>query len=241
MTQIKSDIDRGRLYKISPSGLYEFTHCQSCYWVQYHLGKVSGFPPLLNMALDSILKERYDLYRIDRKFPPEAAELVGEGVTVFRDLEKLKAWRSSANHLEVVNAKAGYLLRGKIDDVFMEADGRLIPADYKSSGYAPKEDKQKYYRYQLAAYAYMFKRAGFPVSDRAYLLHYFITDAHGTVIEIPFSGHVDRVDISGINIEKMLSDIVKLLKGPYPGLNPQCDNCTFYKDMHELLGRGETA
>ena len=36
-------------------------------------------------------------------------------------------------------------LRGKIDDVLVEADGRLIPADYKSSGNAPREDKQKYY------------------------------------------------------------------------------------------------
>jgi len=224
-----------KLFKISPSGLYEFTQCESCYWIEYHLGGVSGFPPLMNMALDSILKERYDLYRKQGKFPPESNQLVKDKVKVFRDLEKLKAWRSSADHLEVVNSRDGYILRGKIDDVFMESDGRLIPADYKSSGYAPKEDKQKYYRYQLAAYAHMFKHAGFPVSDRAYLLHYFITDAHGTVIEIPFSGHVDRVDIGDINIEKMLRDIVKVLKSPYPGLNPECENCNFYKDMHILL------
>jgi len=58
---------------------------------------VSGFPPLLDMALDSILKERYDLYRKDRKFPPESVQLVKENVTIFRDLEKLNAWRVSAN------------------------------------------------------------------------------------------------------------------------------------------------
>ena len=189
----------------------------------------------MNMAMDSILKERYDLYRKQGKFPPESKQLVKDEVKVFRDLEKLTAWRSSASHLEVINEKAGYLLRGKIDDVFVEADGRLIPADYKSSGYAPKEDKQRYYRYQLAAYGFMFKHAGLPVSDRAYLLHYFITNSHDTVLDIPFSGHVDRVDIGDIDIDKMLRSIVKLLKAPYPGLNSKCENCDFYRDLHSLL------
>lgn len=234
-------VDRDGLFKISPSGLYSFTECKSCYWINEHLETgMSSFAPLMNMAMDSILKARYDLYRTQGKFPPEAKQLVKDKVKVFRDMEKLDAWRSSANHLEVVNEKVGYILRGKIDDVMQEADGRLVPADYKSSGYAPKEDKQRYYRYQLAAYGFMFKHAGLPVSDRAYLLHYFIKDSHDTVLDIPFAGHVDKVDISGIDIEKMLRDIVKVLKGPFPGLNPECGNCAFYKDIHLLLKKTGT-
>jgi CRISPR/Cas system-associated exonuclease Cas4 (RecB family) len=201
----------------------------------YHVGGTSGFPPLMNMAMDSILKARYDLYRKQNKFPPEAKQLLKDKVKVFRDLDKLTAWRTSASHLEVVNPKAGYILRGKIDDVFVEADGSLIPADYKSSGYKPKEGKSEYYKYQLAAYGFMFRHAGLAVSDRAYLLHYFITDSHGTVLDIPFSGHVDRVAIGGIDIEKMLRAIVKLLNAPYPGINPKCENCEFYKDVSKLI------
>ncbi len=227
------------LIRISPSGLYSFTECKSCFWVNEHIGGVSGFPPLLNMAMDSILKNRYDKYREKGEFPPEAKQLIADKVKVFKDIEKLNAWRSSANHLQVMNEKVGYVLRGKIDDVFIEKDGSLIPADYKSSGYAPKEDKQRYYRYQLAAYGYMFKQAGYKVSDRAYLLHYFVTDAKNPEIPIPFSGYVDKVDISSIDIPKMLKNITKFLQGPYPGLDSECENCQFYKDVSKLLAQSK--
>ncbi len=223
------------LWKLRPSGLYGYSKCKSCFWLGEHIGGTRGFPPLMNMAMDSILKNRYDKYRKKDEFPPEAKQLIADKVKVFKDIEKLNAWRGNVNHLQVLNEKAGYVLRGKIDDVFTEKDGSLIPADYKSSGYAPKEDKQRYYRYQLAAYGYMFKKAGYEVSDRAYLLHYFFTDSKKHKIPIPFSGHVDKVDISSIDIPKMLREIAKFLQGPYPGLNSNCEDCEFYKDVSKLL------
>jgi hypothetical protein len=225
------------LIRISPSGLYSFTECKSCFWLGEHVGGTRGFPPVMNMAMDSILKNRYDIYRKKNEFPPEAKQLIADKVKVFKDIEKLNAWRSSANHLQVLNEKAGYVLRGKIDDVFIEKDGSLIPADYKSSGYAPKEDKQRYYQYQLAAYGYMFKKAGYEVSDRAYLLHYFFTDSKNHKIPIPFSGHVGKVDIGSIDIPKMLREIAKFLRGPYPGINPNCGDCEFYEDVCSLLNK----
>jgi len=223
------------LWKLSPSGLYGFTECRACFWLGHHTEGVLGMPWLLNMAMDSILKERYDLYRKKGEFPPEAKKLISEKVKPFTDLDQLNKWRTSANHLQIVNEKAGYVLRGRIDDVFLEHDGRFIPADYKSSGYAPKEDKQKYYRYQLAAYGFMFERAGYKTSDRAYLLHYFVTDTHDPSIVIPFSGHVDRVDISDIKIDRMLKEIVAFLNKPYPGLNEECGTCMYYKSIRKYL------
>lgn len=238
--KLKDDnIKREELIKLSPSGLYSFTECKSCFWIDYHISGPAGLPWALNMAMDSILKVRYDYFREKGEFPPEVKDLKKQDVQLFTDIEKLNNWRSSVNYLKVINEKMGYELRGKIDDVFVEKDGRLIPADYKSSGYAPKEDKQKYYRFQLAAYGYMFKNAGYKVSDRAYLLHYFVTDAKNHEIPIPFSGHIDKVDISSIDIPEMLKKIVKLLRGPYPGLDPKCENCEFYKDVHLLLKKSK--
>ena len=193
------------------------------------------FPLLLNSAMDSILKHRYDTYRATGEFPPEATELAKEGIRPFEDLETLEAWRSKSSALQVVDETVGYVLSGKIDDVLVEADGRLIPADYKSSGNPPGEDKQKYYRDQLAAYGLMFTKHGYEVSDRAYLLHYFVSDKTNPSIAVEFKGHVDRVDIGAIDIETKLADMVKLLNGPYPGAMMECETCEYQEGRANAL------
>ncbi len=221
------------LWKLSPSGLYGFTECKSCFWVDNHYRRAPSLPWLLNSAMDSILKHRYDKYRKKNTFPPEVLELEEEGIIPFADLDTLNEWREKVNVLRVVDEKASYELRGKIDDVLVEKDGRLVPADYKSSGNAPKEDKQKYYIDQLTAYGFMFKKHGHEVSDRAYLLHYFPRDKTNPSTKVQFDGHVDFVKIDLKRFEKKLKDMVKLLNGEYPGHNPECNKCAYYE------GRGE--
>ncbi len=216
------------LWKLSPSGLYGFTECRSCFWVDNHYKKAPMLPLLLNSAMDSILKARYDKYRADGEFPPEAKELEKEGIRPFEDIGTLNEWRAKTGALKVVDEDAGYELAGKIDDVLVEADGRLIPADYKSSGNAPKEDKQKYYRDQLAAYGFMFKKHGREVSERAYLLHYFVKDKSNPSIEVKFASHVDLVKINLGELEQKLADMVKLLNKPYPGHNKDCEKCSYH-------------
>lgn len=224
-------------WKLSPSGLYGFSECPSCFWVDNHFKKPPMLPLLLNTAMDEILKNRYDSFRKDSTFPPEAKVLENEGVKVFNDLELLNSWRENMNPLRIVNEEVGYIFQGKIDDVLLEENGELIPADYKSSGNPPKEDKQKYYRDQLAGYGFMFKKAGYEVSERAYLLHYYPKDKTSPNIQIEFDGHVDRVDIGSIDMEKKLSDIVDLLEGPFPGYNIECDKCQYYSGREELLSK----
>lgn len=221
--------DKNNLWKLSPSSLYTFTKCKSCFWVDNHYKRAPTLPLLLNSAMDSILKHRYDKYRKKKTFPPEVRELLKQSIKPFMDLEKLEMWREQMSALQVVDEKVGYILRGKIDDVLVEKDGRLIPADYKSSGNAPAEDKQKYYRDQLAAYGFMFQKHGFEVSDRAYLLHYFVKNKKDPSIDVKFDSHVDLVKIDTASLEKKLKAMIKLLNGKYPGHNPECSDCAFYE------------
>ena len=185
--------------------------------------------------MDSILKNRYDQFRPENTFPPEASELLSEGIKPFANLEQLNEWRSSTNALKVINEEKGYVLAGKIDDVLVESDERLIPADYKSSGNAPAEDKQKYYRDQLAAYGFMFQQHGHQISDRTYLLHYYVKDKNDPSLSVVFEAHVDRVNIGSIDIEQKLADMVTLLNGPYPGHNPECDTCSYHEGRNGKL------
>lgn len=185
-------------------------------------------PLALNTAMDSILKTRYDKYRAEKKFPPEAEKLSEEGIEPFLNLELLNDWRTSLTALKVVDENFGYELVGKIDDVFLEADGRIIPADYKSSGNAPAEDKQKYYKDQLAAYGFMFARHGYKPSKRAFLMHYFVKDRKDPSVEVKFSSHIDEVKIDAESFEEKLKVIVDFLNRPYPGDNSECEKCLFY-------------
>lgn len=227
--------DKKELWKLSPSSLYTYTECKSCFWVNNHYKRAPMFPLLLNSAMDSILKNRYDKYRKKGTFPPEAKELIKEGIHPFTDLEKLSIWRAKITTLQVVDEKVGYVLNGKIDDVLMEKDGRLIPADYKSSGNAPGEDKQKYYRDQLAAYGFMFEKNGYKVSNRSYLLHYFVKDKNDPSIDVKFDSHVDLVKINLLEFEKKLKGMIDLLNGKYPGHNPDCKNCAYYTGRNEKI------
>lgn len=216
------------LWKLSPSGLYSYTECKACFWLENHHRKPPMLPLLLNSAMDSILKARYDKYRAEKKFPPESAELEKQGVKPLDDLEQLNEWRTNLNALKVEDEDAGYVLVGKIDDVLVEPDGRLIPADYKSSGNAPKEDKQKYYRDQLAAYGFMFSKHGHKPSGRAFLFHYFVEDKNNPSLEVKFASHIDEVKIDADSFEKKLREMVNFLEGPYPGDGLECEKCMYY-------------
>jgi hypothetical protein len=215
------------LWKLSPSGLYGFEECKACFWLENHHEKAPGIPPVLNMAMDSILKARYDMYREKKELPPEISGMEKEGIKLFEDVELLNKWRAHSSHLKVVNERVGYELAGKIDDVLVEKDGRLIPTDFKSSGYAPKVDKQKYYVAQLNAYALMFREHGYKPSDRAYLLHYFVKDTKDPSLNVEFANHIDPVKLDLAAFENKLADIVDLLNGPYPGNDLECANCAY--------------
>ena len=224
------------LWKLYPSKLYGFEDCTACFWLENHHGVAPSIPFVLNSAMDSVLKNRYDLYRGKRELPPEIATLANEGLTLFEDVETLDKWRGHTSHLRVVNEKAGFELSGKIDDLLVESDGRIIPTDFKSSGYAPRDDKKKYYISQLHAYALMFREHGHVPSDRAILIHYFLKDAKNPSLSVEFSSHIDPVGIDLISFEKKLEAIVDLLNGPYPGDDLGCEKCIYYKGREYKKG-----
>ena len=99
---------REGLWKLSPSGLYGFEECKACFWLEHHHGKAPSLPWLLNSAVDSILKSRYDRYRAEGKMPPEIKKLEIEGLTLFQDLETLNKWRANTQELKIINENMGF-------------------------------------------------------------------------------------------------------------------------------------
>ena len=217
--------------RFSPSRLYGFTECKTCFWIEQNIGKHPfTLPLLLNDAMDSILKSRYDSFRKKGQLPPELREL--GGYSLFMDMATLESWRTKPSSLAYKNEKDGYELYGKLDEVLIDPQGHLVPADYKSSGNPPKEDKYKYYELQLNAYAVMIKDKGYPVAKEAFLLHYFPTNRTGTSLEIEFSNHFDRVKLDEKNFLKTMKEMVKLVNSPLPESELLCKKCAWSKKVH---------
>lgn len=222
------------LWKLSPSGLYTFEECPGCFWIEQHVGRAPSFPMRLNDAVDEKLKNRYDTYRKKGELPPEVrGEL--KGMKLFRDLETLEKWRSNWTALRFMSEKDGYVLRGMVDEILVVENGKYIPADFKSSGDRPKEDKQKYYRLQLHAYALMIQENGYPAGDRSYLLHYFTKDRANPSLSMEFKAHVDKVDIDLAGFKKTLREMVSLLNEEYPGPNRYCRRCIWEEKRRACL------
>lgn len=221
------------LWKLSPSGLYGYEECPRCFWIEQHVGSQPGIPFTLNNAMDSKLKERYDQFRKKGKIPPEVASL--KGIRLFEDLNTLDQWRRSPAALQYINEKEGYVLRGKLDEVFVNNKGELLPIDFKSSGDAPKEDKYKYYVSQLHAYALMFKNKGYKPAKVGYLVHYFTEDKKDPSLIMKFISHIDKVEIDLPAFEKKLKAIVALLERSLPKPSPACKNCGWYIKRDDFL------
>lgn len=82
----------------------------------------------------------------------------------------------------------------------------------------------------------MFKRHGYEVADRAYLLHYFVADWNDPSLEVKFNGVVDEVRIDVAGLERKLREMVAFLNGPYPGKNDECEKCKYYEGREEVTG-----
>jgi hypothetical protein len=74
----------------------------------------------------------------------------------------------------------------------------------------------------------MLRHHGHPTSDRAIILHYFVKDAKNGSLEVEFTAHIDPVKLDLALLESKFKAIVKLLNGPYPGDDPDCEDCAYY-------------
>lgn len=223
------------LWKLSPSGLYTYEECRACFWVENRIGKPPMLPLRLNEAMDEKLKRRYDEYRKEGIMPPEVAHLSLQGISLFSDQKLLDIWRNNKGALQLINQKDGYVLEGRLDEVFVNKKGEYAPADYKSSGDEPKIDKYKYYRLQLHGYALLLGEVGYKPGETGYLLHYFTKDRKDSTLFMEFNFHIDEVPLKLAAFQKTLQDMVRLLNGPLPNSHPLCNKCLWQEKRKFVL------
>lgn len=210
--------------RLSPSSLNLFLECPRCFWLQLNenIHRPRGIFPSLPGGMDLVIKDYFDKYREKNELPPELEGKV-EG-NLLHDHALLNKWRNWRTGLEYTDENLGVMLFGALDDC-LEKDGKFVPLDYKTRGFAPKEgDSEKYYGNQLDCYALMLEENGYPSGDFGYLVYYYPehVEENGTVI---FNVKPIQLKIDPNRARKTLKDAVKLLDGPIPPHHSECEYC----------------
>ena len=84
--------------------------------------------------------------------------------------EKLKLWQSNFKGISFTDKK-GNELHGAVDNILVKGK-KLIVLDYKTRGYALKEDTAEHYRQQQNIYNFLLRKNGYKTEDYFFLLFY---------------------------------------------------------------------
>lgn len=209
--------------KLSPSALNLFVDCPRCFWEHQNekVRRPSGPMSSLPMGMDKHLKNYFDSFR-PNKVPPEIKETKAK---LFSDMNLLNTWRNNFRGLQWTEPKSGIILMGAVDDM-LEKDGKLIVLDFKTRGYALKQDTHLSYQKQIDIYTFLLQRNGHKTEKYGYLLFY-----HPDKIEdngsVDFNVDLIKMEAKPSRGKKVFMDAVKCLSGEKPKSHSDCKFCEY--------------
>lgn len=210
-------------FKLSPSSLNLMKECSRCFWLEKHKvwKRPSSAFPTLPAGMDRILKAHFDKFRDKNELPPElCSNSHCEDMKLFDDEALLKIWRSNLKGIQWAD-KEGNILRGAVDNLLVKGK-KIIVLDYKTRGYALKEDTHERYQHQLDIYNFLLRKNGYQTEDFAFLLFYFPSEVVETG-EVIFNTELKKMKINIKEAEKLFDSAIKLLNGDCPA--KCCDWC----------------
>ena len=141
--------------------------------------------------------------------------------------------------ISYANESDGYHFWGAIDDVWMKPNGELIISDVKATSRKEfnwdktwsENDYPKAYKRQLEMYQWLFRKNGFTVSNKAYLVYY-----NGLKNEpmfnqaLKFELHLVELQCNDEWVEDALIKAKDLMASDeFPGGSKNCDTCQYLK------------
>jgi len=245
LSNLRMQKKRANLYKadskvpfnVSRSKIALFLECPQCFYLDRRLGISRPDMPgwSLNSAVDSLLKNEFDLLREQKKphqlmvdFRIDAIPFSHPDFGVWRDDNNKKIGAC------VLDPKTNLNICGIIDDIWVNTKTQQLHiVDYKSTSTdypisLESEYKQGYKR-QMEVYQWIFKKLGFDVSPTGYFFFanaFRNRPAFGGKLEfknsiIPYDGNDVWIDTTIKAIKNCLdSDNI-----PEPG--PDCQHCAY--------------
>jgi len=163
-------------FALSRSKVELFLNCARCFWLDRRMGvgRPSGPPFNLNLAVDALLKHEFDRYRTEQQPHPL---MTAAGIhAVPHAHPQLPAWRANFKGVRALHAATQFELFGAIDDLWRDLDsGELIVADYKATSKAGEVTLdaawQISYKRQMEFYQWLLRRQGLAVADRGWFVY----------------------------------------------------------------------
>mgnify|MGYP005640409307 CR=1 FL=1 len=197
--------------------------CKRCFWLTKHKvwQRPAGPFPSLPSGMDKVLKAHFDKFRDKGQLPPELRENKEcKEMKLFDNQELLSIWRNNKKGIEWKDKK-GNILHGAVDNILVHGK-KLIVLDYKTRGYALKEDTKDHYQNQLDIYNFLLRKNGYKTEDYAFLLFYVPKHVLATG-EVVFDTSLVKMKIDVKNAEKLFEDAIRLLEGDCP--KETCEWC----------------
>ncbi len=214
-------------FKLSPSKLNTFQACPRCFWISVHKKSAPSIPMVLHNMMDYIEKNYYDKHRHEGLPPLLKGKIPGKLV----DKELAERIRK---YLIWTDEETGSLLRGKMDDCFIDSDGCLSVMDNKTLSGEFKEIRDSY-KLQLECYAFLLEKNGHKVGKTGYLI-YFVPDKTGDPEKgVKFNTEVKELKLDISRVPEIFKQAVKTasLKSP-PKHHEECQTCLWVRDVGEI-------
>jgi len=167
----------GAKWRLSRSKIDLFIECPRCFYIDNKLGTARPRGPAftLNVAVDALFKREFDEYRKNKKPHPLMEEYEIDAVPFIH--KSLDTWRENFEGIEFAHKPTGFTVSGAIDDVWQDADGKLIVVDYKATAKEGTIETlsdsawEDQYKRQIGVYQWLLRQNGFEVSDTGYFVY----------------------------------------------------------------------
>jgi len=233
------DSDSAEPFKVSRSKLDLFTECPRCAFLDMRLGiKRPSMPAFtLNNAVDELLKREFNIHRAKGSRHPLLEKYGLDAVPL--DDERMDEWRDALRRgICYLHTPTNIMLRGGVDDVWVNPEGELIIVDYKATskkiGPSSEDDLYDAYKRQMEIYQWLFRKNGFAVSPTGYFVYEngksdakaFDGKLEFDVELIPYTGSDAWVEPAIYDLKKMLeSDEIPPIGTSFGG--GPCEYCTY--------------
>jgi hypothetical protein len=207
--------------QVSPNSLNLFLECPHCFWLEKKKGikRPQSYPYALNAAVDILLKEEFDSFRLKNQLHPL---LISHKIPakLFSDQNLLNQWRNNFEGLRYYDPDLEATIFGAVDDILEFSDGKLAPLDYKSTGSAVPTVYDRF-QIQMDVYTYLLEKNGFSTPRKGYLAFYVVDKQNGFNDSLPFKKELHEIDTDPTDVYQIFSDAVATIKRVTPPAHSQ--------------------
>lgn len=218
-------MDNKKPIQLSPNSLNLFLECPHCFWLEkkYGIRRPQPYPYALNIAVDQLLKEEFDVYRAKgEQHPLIAAHKIP--AKLFGDQQLLNQWRNNFEGIRYYDAQIDATIFGAVDDVLEFEDGKLAPLDYKSTGSSVPNVYDRF-QIQMDTYTFLLERNGYLTPRKGYLAFYIVDKKNGFEDRLPFKKEIQEIDTDPSDVYQIFKDAVALLRKVTPP--PHSQECQY--------------